>query len=95
MAKRQQLWVAGEDGGPISAVAVTKLQQLESGVKQASITLLGGEDESLGGLLKLRNELEAWAKVEGCNRFRVYGRRGWAKRLPDYQLKICVLTKEL
>lgn len=95
MLKRQQLWVAGEDGEPIAAVAVTKLQQLESGVRRASITLLGGEDESLGGLLDLRKELEEWAKVEGCNQFRVYGRRGWARKLPDYDLKICVLTKEL
>ncbi len=95
MAKNRQLWVAGNEGEDICAVAVTSLQQCESGLKQASITLLGGDYGNLVELLKLRSELEAWAKVEGCTRFRIYGRRGWARRLLDYDLKICVLSKDL
>lgn len=95
MAKRKQLWVAGEEGAPITAVAVTKLQQYPSGLKEASILHIGGDDGSLKDLLDLRAELEAWAKVEGCTRVRIYGRLGWARRLPDYKLKIYVLSKDI
>lgn len=95
MAKNRQLWVVIGEDKSITAVGVTKLQKYDSGIKEAAITLLAGDDGKLNDLLDLRSELESWAKIEGCNRFRVYGRKGWAKRMPDYKLASYVLSKDL
>jgi hypothetical protein len=39
--------------------------------------------------------IEQWAKDEGCKEMQVYGRRGWARILPDYKEKYTALAKQL
>ena len=42
-----------------------------------------------------RNEIEAYAKAEGCACVRIYGRKGWARVLKDYQVEQIVLERQL
>jgi hypothetical protein len=39
--------------------------------------------------------LEQFAREVGCERFMVLGRKGWARRLPDYRSPYIVLEKSL
>lgn len=94
-SKRHQLWVVIGEDKKITAAAVTMLQKYPTGLMQATISMLGGEDGHLNQLLELRAELEAWAKTEGCNRVRFFARKGWAKKLPDYKLASYVMSKDL
>lgn len=95
MAKHKQLWVVVNEEKKITAAAVTMLQKYPTGFVMATISLLGGESGNLKDILDLRSELEAWAKVEGCNRVRFYARKGWAKYLPDYKLAKYVMSKDI
>ena len=45
--------------------------------------------------LHLMEDLEAWAKHEGCTRIIGVMRKGWAKRLPDYRMTHVYLEKDL
>ena len=95
MAKQKQLWVAISDEKKIIAAAVTMLHQYQTGLKEAVILVLGGEDGTLSEILDLRGELEGWAKVEGCGRVRILARKAWVRHLPDYKLAAYVMSKEL
>ena len=85
-----QLWFAWSDH--CEAAAVTELSQLPQGLK-CIIFALGGDDSSrwLGYL----DELEAWATTQNCNGMRIYGRKGWARKLRDYRVTRLILDKEL
>jgi hypothetical protein len=62
-------------------------------VKLCTIVACGGHGfERFGGLI---GGLERFARAEGCARVRICGRRGWARRLPDYFVKRVILEKEL
>ena len=39
--------------------------------------------------------MERWARAQGCTAAYFSGRRGWARKLPDYALATITLTKEL
>ena len=41
------------------------------------------------------NSIEQWAKSLGCDRSVIYGRKGWAKVLPDYKQTAVILEKVL
>lgn len=94
-AKRKQLWVIIDDEKQPKAAAVSMLQKFESGLVLATIILLGGESGNLSDILELRSEFEAWAKIEGCNRVKIYLRKGWVRKLPEYKLTAFVMTKDL
>lgn len=40
-------------------------------------------------------ELEEWARAEGCASIEITGRRGWRRVFKDYDEVACVLRKEL
>lgn len=85
------LWLA-VDEVRIWAAAVTGLHG-ESGRKFAVIWACGGHEKSRW--LSLKDELEKYAKAEGCESIQVIGRKGWARALPDYKLMKIVLEKRL
>jgi hypothetical protein len=39
------------------------------------------------------DELERYATAQGCNGMRIYGRKGWARKLPDYKMTHVLLEK--
>jgi hypothetical protein len=84
------LWLAWSDH--IEAVAATTLNDTDAG-KVCIITACGGTD--MHRWLPLLDEIEAYAKAEGCKRTRIIGRKGWLRVLSGYQAKHVIMDKEL
>ena len=78
-----QLWNLGKFW------AVTQVRELKSG-RALNIVACAGEYDD-----RLRREAEQWARNVGCQKVYFYGRKGWAKRLPDYRLEQIVMSKEI
>lgn len=85
------LWLAC-DGAEIFAAAVTRLE-LTNGVKFCTIVACGGRD--LERWCDLINDLEAFARAEGCRSVRIYGRPGWQRKLDGYKPIATILEKEM
>jgi hypothetical protein len=45
--------------------------------------------------LPLIEQIEAYAKREGCMRVRIYGRKGWSRVLKNYEERFSIMDKEL
>lgn len=89
----QQLWLAEQDGRAVMAL-ITEIAEYPTR-RQCDILLIGGND--LARLLPFLETIEAWARVNGCNRMRVEGREGWKRMLSGlgYDLRSVILAKEL
>ena len=87
---KAQLWFAWSDR--CEAAAITQLIIVPSGV-WCIILALGGKD--MDNWLCLLDELEGWARESGAKQMRIYGRKGWARKLTDYKVTRFVLDKEL
>ena len=84
------LWLAW-DGREIAAAAVTELT-LVHGRRLCTIVACGGHDRKRW--LHLLADLENFARREGCEATRIYGRRGWVRALHDYRATRVILEKE-
>jgi hypothetical protein len=85
------LWVAW-DGQAIKAAATTSLIKTDRD-KVCILTACGGS--AMRDWLPLRTKIEAYARAEGCSRVRIYGRKGWARVLKDYQVEHIILERPL
>jgi hypothetical protein len=92
-AGRAQLWIVW-DGNEIIAAATTELIQMPS-KKVCVLGSCAGRD--LRKWDHFLADLEAFAKREGCDRLRIYGRPGWKRILArnGYQAPWDVLEKAL
>jgi hypothetical protein len=86
-----QLWIVW-DGAKIIAAAVTSLGLVNS-EKTCTIVACGGDDFQCFG--HFINDIEQFAKAEGCAAVRINGRQGWKRALTGYDLQSVVLRKEL
>lgn len=85
------LWLACE-GAEIFAAYVTRLE-IVNGVKFCTVVACGGREfEKWSHLI---NDVEAFAKAEGCRSVRIYGRDGWQRKLDGYKRVAVILEKEL
>lgn len=84
------LWIAVSDR--IEAAATTCLIKA-NGSLYCELTSCGGSGRD--NWIQLLNEIEAYAKAEGCRALRIYGRKGWQRVLPDYQVSNIVLERRL
>jgi hypothetical protein len=84
------LWIAWDE--TIKAAATTSLIRTDRD-KVCILTACAGEDMQLW--LPLLGKIEAYAKAEGCACVRIYGRKGWARVLKDYQVEQIVLERQL
>ena len=87
----QQLWLAW-NGEAIEAAATTHLT-LVGPQKVCVITTCAGEH--MKQWLPLLSYIERYAKAEGCAIIRIFGRHGWQRVLPEYEVSNVVLDKEL
>lgn len=89
---KAQLWVVW--GNEPDAVCVTQLTDTSKG-KYCSIWIMVGS--GMVDWLPLVDQLEAWAKREGCNMMRHEARPGWSKALKQrgYHMPHVILEKEL
>ena len=91
LAGRGLLWIAW-NGRAVEAAAATVLINSEVG-KVCIITVCGGSD--MKRWLPLIDQIEAYARREGCARVRIYGRKGWLRVLEGYEGRFVILDKEL
>ena len=98
---RMLLWLAIDDrtmareDGPkrpnvVLGAAVTQLHMTNAG-KLCNIVLCGGKD--FRRWVSLKDAIEAYARVEGCSRVRMEGRKGWARVFRDYHQPFITLEK--
>jgi hypothetical protein len=91
LSGRSLLWLAW-NGRTIEAAAATILINSEIG-KVCIITVCGGSE--LKRWLGLINQIENYARDEGCARVRIFGRQGWLRALDGYEAKHIIMDKEL
>jgi hypothetical protein len=93
-AKRFQLWLCWDEKRKACVGAgVTRISVNKRGERIGHDVVFAGED--MGRLLPLLDRLEEFFRARGCARFRISGRKGWARRLPHYRLAAIVLEKVL
>lgn len=85
------LWLVW-DGERIEAAASTVLE-IANGNKSCVIVACGGDD--MGNWLGLIEQIETYAKNEGCQSTRIIGRKGWGRVLDDYRAEHVILEKSL
>lgn len=85
------LWLA-LSGDAIDAAAVTKLVRTDRHLV-ALITAVGGRD--MDQWLDHLTAIEQWARREGAQRLRIFGRKGWQRKLDGYHVSNVVLERSL
>lgn len=88
-----QLWTIIGPGGLVYAAMVTEILQYVGGAKTCMLLLLGGTE--MRRWIHLIEEVEQWAREEGCSQLEIHGRRGWKRMLKQYTQPFIVLRKEL
>lgn len=78
-----QLWIIHNDDRIVAAVA-TSIETSRT-VKFCVIRAIGGR--GLRKWLHLIEQIEAWAKDQGCDAVRIYGRKGWERVLHQRYLQ--------
>jgi hypothetical protein len=98
------LWIAW---GPAPAHASTSAQQggerilcavvtaigIANGRKLCTIVACGGEQRTRW--LHLLDQIEAYARDEGCAAMVIVGRRGWERALPEWRRRAVILERSL
>jgi hypothetical protein len=85
------LWLAWCEPN-IEAVAVTQIILTENS-KVCMVQACGGS--RFARWIGLLEQIEAYAKAEGCRCTRILGRRGWARVLKNYRETKVVLERQL
>lgn len=85
------LWLVWD--GSIRAVLATELYHDVGGMKRCRVPFCTGAEAKKW--VHLLSEIEAWARSEGCEKFDMIARKGWAKHLQDYRMTHVVLEKDL
>ena len=92
LSRDMQLWCAVED--KVIAAAITQINVWPTGLKTASVVLVGGRD--MGKWVYMMNDIEEWAAQNGCVLITASGRPGWKRVLgPGWQQKATDLVKDL
>lgn len=80
-------------GTEVLAVTCAELYVDVGGMKRCRLPFCTGDGASRW--VHLLETIEGWARREGCQKFDLIARKGWAKHLPDYKLTHVVLEKVL
>jgi hypothetical protein len=84
------LWLAWSDH--VEAAATTILTETDA-ERVCVLTACGGRD--MKRWLPLLEIIEAYARAEGCDRLRLFGRRGWQRMLENYRVTNIILERKL
>jgi len=87
-----QCWLAVK-GDRVLGVWVTRIEQSERG-RYCLVWLTGGERVH-EWLHLVGDEVEPWARENGCEELQLVGRKSWVRRLPEYKWTSVVLRKSL
>ena len=88
---KQLLWLAW-DGKTIAAAATTHLGKVG---RKTICTLTACSGHHMETWLPLFAEIEDYARKEGAEKMRIFGRKGWAKVLDGYKAEYVIMEKAL
>jgi hypothetical protein len=74
-------------------VAVVTAQERTE--KRLVCTILACAGSGMDGWLHLLELIEDYARAEGCAAVRLFGRKGWQRKLAEYHTKLVVMEKTL
>jgi len=86
MSKQMQLWMWDKDAALVTAI------QEKKGQKYCLLLALAGKGMSIW--FKYFHIVEDWAREQGAEEMRVYGRPGWSRQT-GYKIAYCKLVKKL
>jgi len=92
MNRELALWAVVGASGPRALVG-TQILVASSGLRSLTIRFTVGK--GLRAWIGLLDDLEDYARSQGCTRVQTYSRKGWAKHMPDYKLTHILLEKDL
>lgn len=91
---RWQMWIIWDASSEQpKAVFGTEIYRDVGEMWICGVRFLSGDDS--GQWLYLIDQLEAWARANGCARLDMLARKGWARKLPDYKMTHVLLEKDL
>lgn len=90
LSGRSLLWLAWSDH--VEAAATTVLTETDAG-RVCVLTACGGRN--MKRWLPLLEIIEVYAKAEGCDRLRIFGRKGWHRMLADYRVTNIIVERTL
>ena len=93
MERDLALWGVVNERDGLKALVGTQLMVASSGLKSLAIRFTVGKH--LNEWVYLLDQLEDYARQNGCQRVETWARKGWAKHLPDYKLTHVLLEKDL
>ena len=89
-----QVWCCWQRDPPAcKGVFVTRMSVNKRGEKSAWDVVFKVED--LNAALPLLDRIEDFFREQGCSYFRILGRPGWKKKLPEYRTRAVMLEKRL
>ena len=88
---RMQLWVSVR-ACKLIGVSITKIKKLPN---KTVCLIVGAVGDEIDVWKHHRKEIEPWARDNGCTEMEIIGRRGWIKKLPDYEETYTVLRKKI
>ena len=91
LKKDMQLWISWTN--KVESAVLTQITDYPK-FKVCRWFLAGGFNMK-HWLDEMTNQVETWAKQNKCKRIELVGRKGWLKKLKDYEAKHIVMTKEL
>lgn len=86
------LWVAWED--EVIGGALTEIVNYSGGVSAVRVVGVGGLRFE-AWRERLDEVLEKFARVWGCDRLEMYGRKGWERRLPNWNVNRIMMIREV
>jgi len=86
------LWVAVEEPAKIVGAGVTQIEACQ-GKRICTILAWGADDHRR--CAPLLSIIDDYAHAEGCAAVRLFGREGWRRKLPGFELKAIIMEKAL
>ena len=91
LKKEMQLWISWKD--KVESAVLTQI--IEYPQFKVCRWFLAGGSNLHSWLDDLTRQVETWAVANNIKRIELVGRKGWLKKLKDYEAKHIVMTKEL
>jgi hypothetical protein len=91
LRREMQLWTV-RDGDQLTGLAITELRNYPR-QRRCRYLLLAGED--FDRWQHLQQDIENWARANGCRAMEMCGRRGWERKLRGWRATHIEMCKEI
>lgn len=91
IAQKRQLWMVFKKGEVVASV-LTRIT-ICNGKRVGYLTHAGGQGAN--EWFDIVNPIGEFFKAEECEKFRIFGRKGWKKYLPDWRNDLIMFERKL